>query len=64
MPRVKFTPLQYMRAEFEVPAEKGYLLGDLLVNGKPLKYGAQMAGKFYLFRLRDFWFPYGTLRHF
>lgn len=33
-----------MRGEFEVPAEKGYVVGDLLVNGRPLKYGAQLAG--------------------
>ncbi|KAJ8080796.1 hypothetical protein AAF712_006797 [Marasmius tenuissimus] len=34
---------RYMRGEFEVPPGKGYVVGDLLVSGKPLKYGAQMA---------------------
>ena len=33
-----------MRGEFEVPEGKGYVLGDLFVRGKPLKYGAQLAG--------------------
>lgn len=33
-----------MRAEFEVPDDKEYVLGDLLVNGKSLDYGGQIAG--------------------
>jgi len=33
----------YMRGEFEVPADRGYVVGDLLVNGVPLNYGAQLA---------------------
>jgi len=32
-----------MRGEFEVPDGKGYVLGDLIVKQKPLKYGAQLA---------------------
>lgn len=38
------THFQYMRAEFEVPEGKGYVLGDLKVNKKPLQYGGQLAG--------------------
>ena len=33
-----------MRAEFEVPEDKGYVLGDLTVQGLPLQYGGQLAG--------------------
>lgn len=33
-----------MRGEFEVPPGKGYVVGDMLVNGQPLNYGAQLAG--------------------
>ncbi|KAF9059705.1 hypothetical protein BDP27DRAFT_1453131 [Rhodocollybia butyracea] len=33
----------YMRGEFEVPEGKGYVLGDLKVNKKPLEYGGQLA---------------------
>ncbi|KAJ7084936.1 hypothetical protein C8R44DRAFT_753015 [Mycena epipterygia] len=38
----------YMRAEFEVPADKGYVVGDLLVNGTPLEYGAQLADNIFV----------------
>ncbi|KAF9459691.1 hypothetical protein BDZ94DRAFT_1239063 [Collybia nuda] len=34
---------KYMRAEFEIPKDKGYVLGDITVNGKPLQYGGQLA---------------------
>ncbi|PPQ95706.1 hypothetical protein CVT25_000785 [Psilocybe cyanescens] len=33
----------YMRAEFEVPEDKPYVLGDLLVKGIPLDFGGQLA---------------------
>jgi hypothetical protein len=33
----------YMRAEFEVPSTKDYVLGDLTVKGLPLEYGGQLA---------------------
>jgi len=33
----------YMRAVFEVPADKGYVLGDLTVKGIPLEFGGQLA---------------------
>jgi len=33
----------YMRGEFEVPADKGYVLGDLTVNGNQLQYASQIA---------------------
>jgi hypothetical protein len=32
-----------MRAEFEIPADKGYVLGDLFVRGIPLEFGGQLA---------------------
>lgn len=34
-----------MRGEFEVPEGKGYVLGDLIVKGKPLNWGSQIAGE-------------------
>ncbi|KAH9477702.1 hypothetical protein JR316_0009928 [Psilocybe cubensis] len=33
----------YMRAEFEVPSDKPYVLGDLLVKGVALEFGGQLA---------------------
>ncbi|KAF8999221.1 hypothetical protein BDZ89DRAFT_1147760 [Hymenopellis radicata] len=33
----------YMRAVMEVPEGRGYVLGDLLVDGNPLEYGGQIA---------------------
>ncbi|TFK70988.1 hypothetical protein BDN72DRAFT_856505 [Pluteus cervinus] len=33
----------HMRGEFEVPEEKGYLVGDLFVNDTSLDFGAQLA---------------------
>jgi hypothetical protein len=32
-----------LRLELEVPAAEGFVLGDLLVDGNPIKYGAQLA---------------------
>ncbi|KAH8105185.1 hypothetical protein BXZ70DRAFT_904420 [Cristinia sonorae] len=33
----------HVRGEFEVPADKGYVLGDLLVRNVPLEFGGQIA---------------------
>ncbi|KAH8105194.1 hypothetical protein BXZ70DRAFT_510157 [Cristinia sonorae] len=33
----------HVRGEFEVPADKGYVVGDLLVRNVPLDFGAQLA---------------------
>ncbi|CAG8443577.1 12763_t:CDS:1 [Funneliformis caledonium] len=33
----------YVRAIYEVPAEKGFTVGDIKINGKLIKYGAQIA---------------------
>jgi hypothetical protein len=40
-----------MRAMFEVPKEKPYVLGDLTVKGVPLEFGGQLAGLYYSLRL-------------
>jgi hypothetical protein len=40
--------MQWMRAEFEIPADKGYVLGDLFVREIPLEFGGQLAGLFSL----------------
>lgn len=32
-----------MRLEYEVPAEKGFVVGDLKIGGRPIEYGAQLA---------------------
>jgi hypothetical protein len=28
---------------FEVPADKGYVVGDITINGAPIEFGAQIA---------------------
>jgi phosphatidylserine/phosphatidylglycerophosphate/cardiolipin synthase-like enzyme len=33
----------FVRAVFEVPAERGYAVGDITIAGKPLEFGAQIA---------------------
>lgn len=37
------TENHWMRAEFEIPEDKGYVLGDLFVRGIPLEFGGQLA---------------------
>lgn len=32
-----------LRAIFEVPKEKGFVVGDIKINGKPIEYGAMIA---------------------
>src|SRR5262249_26461649 len=32
-----------LRAVYEVPAEKGFAVGDIAINDQPIKYGAQIA---------------------
>lgn len=32
-----------LRARFEVPKSRGYVLGDIEANGRPLKFGSQLA---------------------
>lgn len=35
-----------LHAVFEVPANKGYTVSDILIGGKPIKWGSQVAGTF------------------
>ncbi|MEW1914216.1 hypothetical protein AB0442_38350 [Kitasatospora sp. NPDC085895] len=32
-----------VRAVYEVPADRGFTVGDVTVNGKPIRFGAQIA---------------------
>lgn len=38
-------PGHVVRARFQVPADRGYRLGDLTVDGRPLRFGTQVADK-------------------
>jgi phosphatidylserine/phosphatidylglycerophosphate/cardiolipin synthase-like enzyme len=33
----------FVRASFEVPPERGYVVGDIKIDGRPLQFGAQIA---------------------
>lgn len=34
-----------MRARYEVPADRGYAVGDITINGRPIEAGAQIADR-------------------
>ena len=34
-----------LRARFEVPAQRGYVVGDIEIGGRPIKFGAQVADR-------------------
>lgn len=34
-----------LRARFEVPAQRGYVVGDLKIGGQPIEFGAQVADR-------------------
>nr|QKW93918.1 hypothetical protein [Vitiosangium cumulatum] len=40
---VRGTKEKPVRAVFEVPPERGFVVGDILVNGRPIQFGAQIA---------------------
>ena len=40
---VRGTAEKPVRAVIEVPADRGFVLGDVTINGKPIAYGAQVA---------------------
>ncbi len=37
------TPERTLRASYEVPADAGFLVGDIEIAGRPIEYGAQLA---------------------
>lgn len=37
------TPEHTLRARFEVPANRGYLVGDIEIGGRPIQFGGQIA---------------------
>lgn len=37
------TPAKALRAVYEVPADKGFVVGDIKINGKAIEFGAQIA---------------------
>jgi hypothetical protein len=34
-----------LRARYEVPAERGYTVGDVRIDGRPIRFGAQLADR-------------------
>ena len=34
-----------LRAVYEVPASKNFVVGDITINGKPIEFGAQIADR-------------------
>lgn len=40
---VRGTPAKALRAVYEVPAAKGFAVGDITINGQPIEFGAQIA---------------------
>jgi hypothetical protein len=40
---VRGTPQFALRAVYEVPAGKGFVVGDITINGNPIEFGAQIA---------------------
>jgi hypothetical protein len=44
-------PDHVVRATFEVPAERGYSVGDITIGGRPIRFGAQLADRLHV-RLR------------
>ena len=39
------TPEHTLRARYEVPPERGYAIGDVLSDGRPISFGAQLADR-------------------
>jgi hypothetical protein len=39
------TPEHTLRARFEVPKSKGYVVGDIEIGGRPIKFGGQVADR-------------------
>jgi hypothetical protein len=40
---VRGTAAKPVRAVYEVPADRGYVVGDITITGKPIEFGAQIA---------------------
>jgi hypothetical protein len=40
---VRGTPEKALRAVYEVPASKHFVVGDITINGTPIRFGAQIA---------------------
>lgn len=40
---VRGSPGMALRLEYEVPAAKGFVVGDLKIGGRPIEYGGQLA---------------------
>ncbi len=40
---VRGTPEKALRAVYEVPADKGFTVGEITVDGKTIEFGAQIA---------------------
>jgi hypothetical protein len=40
---VRGVPGQALRLEYEVPASEGFLVGDIRIGGRPIRYGGHLA---------------------
>jgi hypothetical protein len=40
---VRFTPGRILRLEYRVPEEKGFVVGDIRIGGRPIEWGGQIA---------------------
>jgi hypothetical protein len=40
---VRGTPDAALRVEYEVPAAEGFVVGDVRIGGRPIRYGGQLA---------------------
>jgi hypothetical protein len=38
-------PEHLLRARYEVPAERGYTVGDVRIGDRPIRFGAQLADR-------------------
>jgi hypothetical protein len=56
------TAAKPVRAVYEVPAERNYVVGDITINGKPIEYGAQIAD-FITMKLTGLATRFGSSKH-
>ena len=54
------SPDQILHAVFAVPPDKGYTVGDIMINGKPISWGGQIAQTFQI-QLKATGFPGSAL---
>jgi hypothetical protein len=40
---VRGSPGAALRVEYEVPASEGFVVGDISIGGRPIRFGGQLA---------------------